>query len=58
MSNNTITTEPTTPQMCRYTTLRNVKCLQSTMCDVQLELIRKRVMDLVLIKLFSARCYG
>jgi len=27
--NNTITKDPTTPQVCRYTTLWNVKCLQS-----------------------------
>jgi len=29
MCNNTITKDPTTPQMCSYTTLWNVKCLQS-----------------------------
>ena len=28
MYNNTITTNPTTPQVCRYTTLWNIKCLQ------------------------------
>ena len=27
--NNTVTKDPTTPQVCRYTTLWNVKCLQS-----------------------------
>jgi len=27
--NNTITKDPTTPQVCRYTTLWNVKCLKS-----------------------------
>ena len=29
MCNNTITKDPTIPQVCRYTTLWNVKCLQS-----------------------------
>ena len=29
MCNNTTTKDPTTPQVCRYTTLWNVKCLQS-----------------------------
>ena len=29
MCNNTITKDPTTPQVCRYTTLWNVSCLQS-----------------------------
>jgi len=29
MCNYTITKDPTTPQVCRYTTLWNVKCLQS-----------------------------
>ena len=29
MWNNTITKDPTTPQVCRYTTLWNVKCLES-----------------------------
>jgi len=29
MYNNTITKHPTTPQVCRYNTLWNVKCLQS-----------------------------
>ena len=29
MCNNTITKDPTTPKVCRYTTLWNVKCLQS-----------------------------
>ena len=28
--NNTITKDPTIPQVCRYTTLWNVKCLQAT----------------------------
>jgi len=28
--NNTITKYPTTPQVCRYTTLRNVKCVKSS----------------------------
>ena len=30
MCNNTITKDPTTHQVCRYTTLWNVKCLQAT----------------------------
>jgi len=29
MCNNTVTKDPTTPQVCRYTTLWNVKCFQS-----------------------------
>jgi len=29
MYNNTITKDPTTPQVCHYTTLWNVKCLKS-----------------------------
>jgi len=30
ISYNIITKDPTTPQVCRYTTLRNVKCLKTT----------------------------
>ena len=30
MYNNTVTKDPTTPQVCRYTTMWNVKCLKST----------------------------
>ena len=29
-TDNTITNDPTTPQVCRYTTLWNVKCLEAT----------------------------
>jgi len=29
MCNNTMTKDSTTPQVCRYTTLSNVKCLKS-----------------------------
>jgi len=28
--NNTVTKDPTTPQVCRYTTWWNVKCVKST----------------------------
>ena len=28
--NNTVTKDPTTPQVCRYTTLWNIKCLKAT----------------------------
>ena len=36
---NSTTTDPTTPQVCCYTTLRNVICLKATIC-VRLNFIK------------------
>ena len=41
--NNNITKDPTTPQVCCYTTLRNVKCLSQRFIDRAIGQWRRRL---------------